>query len=160
MKLIPLMGCGVLLASLAGTCLAGGDQAATATTVPEILQVQHALRAKLDAPRGEYSRFDAEAVRKVEATQDQVFRMLDGVSSLDQLNQQQQVDLANKLELIKSTLLAQDGNRVICRVERKTGTNLTTRRCETVASRERNTAEARKYMTDHPSHIQQPEQGH
>lgn len=157
MKLISLMGCGVLLAGLAGTCLAGGSQAATATTVPEILQVQHALRAKLDAPRGEYSRFDAAAVRKAEATQDQVFRMLDGVTSLDQLNQQQRADLANALELIKSTLLAQDGNRVICHVERKTGTNLTSRRCETVASREKNMQESRKFMMDHPDHIAQPD---
>ncbi len=155
MKLLSLMGCGVLLASLAGTCLAG-ERPAPATTVPEVLQVQHALRAKLEAPRGEYSRFDAAAVRKVEATQDQVFRMLDGVSSLDQLNQQQQVDLANALELIKSTLLAQDGNRLICHIERKTGTNLTSRRCETVASREKNVQESRKYMMDHPDHIPQP----
>jgi hypothetical protein len=156
---LSLMGCGLLLASVAGTCLAGGDPAAT-PTVPEILQVQHALRAKLDAPDGVYSRYDAAVVRNVEATQDQVFRMLDGVSSLDQLNQQQRVDLSNKLELIKSTLLAQEGSRVICHVESQTGTHLASRRCETVADRQRNAAEARKFTGDHPDHIPQPEQGH
>ena len=160
MKPLLLMGCGLLLASMAGTCLAAGDRVATATTVPEILQAQHALRAQLDAPAGAYSRYDAAVVRQVEATQDQVFRLLEGVSSLDQLNQQQQVDLSNKLELIRSTLLAQEGSRVICRVERKTGTHLASRRCETVADRERNAAEARKFTGDHPDHIQQPEQGH
>ena len=85
-------------------------------------------------------------------------RYLDGVSSLDQLNGQQKVDLANSLELIKATLLAQEGGRVICRIESKTGTHLTTRRCESVADRERNAAEAQKYMRDHPDHIQQ--EGH
>lgn len=159
MKVSVLIGCGILLAGLAsGPSMAGGEQ--TVTTVPEILQVQHALRAKLDAADGDYARFDKGAVQQIETAQDRVFHILDGVTSLDQLNEQQNVELSNSLQLIKATLLAQEGSRVICHIERKTGSHLTTRRCETVADRERNAAEARKYMLDHPDHIQQPEQGH
>jgi hypothetical protein len=157
MKIIALIGCGVLLAGLAtGPGLAGQQVPAS---VPEILQVQHALRAKLDAPGG-VANFDKGAVQQIETAQDQVFHLLDGVSSLDQLNDQQKVDLSNSLQLIQATVLAQEGSRVICHVERKTGTHLATRRCESVADRERNAAETSKYMLDHPDHIQQPEQGH
>lgn len=150
MKLTSLLGCGVLLAGMAGACLASGDQ--PATTVPEILQVQHALRAKLDSPSGEYSRFDKESIRGMEAAQDRIFAILNGVTSIDQLNAQQKVDLSNALDQVKATLLAQEGNRVICHIERKTGTNLTERRCETVASRNRNVEESRTFMADHPHH--------
>jgi hypothetical protein len=146
MKLLSMIGCGVLLAGFAGACFADGDQGAT--TVPEILQMQHALRTKLESPSGEYSRFDEASVRKMEAAQDQVFRMLSGVTSMDQLNEQQKVELSNALDQVKATLLAQEDKRVICHIERKTGTNLTSRRCETVAQREANATEARRMM-DH-----------
>jgi hypothetical protein len=157
MKLLSLMGCGVLLVGLAGPCLASGDQATA--SVPDILQAQHALRVNLDTPDGPYARFDKDSVHRIEAAQDQVFHLLDGVASLDQLNDQQKVALANALESIRATLTAQEDSRVICHVERKTGTHLTSRRCESVADRERNAAEARKFTGDHPDHIQQP-QGH
>src|SRR6478672_191632 len=138
MKLLSLIGCGVLLASLAGTCLANGDEGAT--TVPQIL---HALRAKLESPSGEYSRFSESDIRKMEAAQDNVFRILDGVASIDQLSEVKKTDLSNSLDQVKATLLANENNRVICKIERKTGTNLTSRRCETVAQREANVLESR-----------------
>ncbi len=153
MKRISLLGFALLLAGTAGASLAGGDQ--RARTAPEILQTQHALRAKLDAPNGEYSRFDEAAVRKMESAQDRVFRLLNGVTSLDQLNEQQKVDLFNALDEIDATLLAKDGNRLICHIEPKLGTHLTERRCETVADREKNVKESRKFMMDHPDRIQQ-----
>jgi hypothetical protein len=146
MKLLSIIGCGVLLAGFAGACLADADQGAT--TVPEILQMQHALRAKLESPTGEYSRFSESDIRKMEAAQDQVFHMLSGVTSIDQLNDAQKTELSNALDQVKATLLANENSRVICKIERKTGTNLTSRRCETVAQRAANAAEARRQM-DH-----------
>jgi hypothetical protein len=110
--------------------------------------MQHALRAKLESPSGEYSRFSESDIRKMEAAQDHVFHILAGVTSIDQLNEGQKTDLSNALDQVKATLLANENNRVICKVERKTGTNLTSRRCETVAQREANAAEARRQM-DH-----------
>ncbi len=144
MKLLSLIGCGVLLASMAGTCLANGDEGAT--TAPEILQMQHALRAKLESPSGEYSRFSESDIRKMEAAQDEVFHILAGVNSIDQLNEGQKTELSNALDQVKATLLANENNRVICKIERKTGTNLTSRRCETVAQREANALEARRQI--------------
>ena len=100
-------------------------------TVSEILQFQHALRAKLDAPTGEYSNFDEDALARMKRAQDNVFHMFAGVTSLDQLNAEQKINVSNSLDEIKSILLANDGNRLICHRERKTGTNLVSRRCET-----------------------------
>jgi hypothetical protein len=139
-----LLGCGLLLASLAGTCFA--DDTAPATTAPQILQMQHALRAKLETPSGEYSRFSESDIRKMEAAQDRIFHILDGKTSIDQLNEGQKTDLSNALDQVKATLLANEDNRVICKIERKTGTNLTSRRCETVAQRKANSDEARRMM--------------
>jgi hypothetical protein len=147
MKLLSLIGCGVLLVGMAGSCLANGDEAAT--TVPQILQMQHALRTKLESPSGEYSRFSESDIRKMEAAQDSVFRILDGVTSVDQLNEGQKTELSNALDQVKATLLANENARVICKIERKTGTNLTSRRCETVAQREANMREARRQIDQH-----------
>lgn len=154
MNVLAKLGCGVLLAGLAIGPGVAGQQ--TAASVPEILQVQHALRAKLDTPGGDYAHLDKAALRQIETNQDRVFQLLDGVNSLDQLNDQQKVDLSNSLQQIQATLFAQESTRVVCHVERKTGTHLTSRRCETVADRDRNAADAQKYMLDHPDHIQQP----
>jgi hypothetical protein len=158
MNVPALLGCGVLLAGLAIGPGVAGEQ--TVASVPEILQVQHALRAKLDTPGGDYAHLDKSALQQIETAQDRVFQLLDGVTSLDQLNDQQKVDLSNALQGIQATLFAQDGSRVVCHVERKTGTHLTSRRCESIADRDRNAADAQKYMLDHPDHVQQPEQGH
>lgn len=146
MKFKSLVICGALLAGISGACLAADD--APATTVPQILQMQHALRTKLESPSGEYSRFSADQIRKMETAQDKIFRMLDGVSSTDQLNEGQKTELSNALDQVKATLLANEDNRVICHIERKIGTNLTSRRCETVAQRQANADEARRQM-DH-----------
>ena len=144
MKLKSLVVCGVLLAGLSGACLAA--DVGPATTVPEILQMQHALRAKLESPSGEYSRFDNAAIRKMEVAQDQIFQMLNGVTSLDQLSEVQKVDLSNALDQVKATLLSQEDNRVICHVEPKLGSHLTERRCETVAQRAQRARDSRETM--------------
>ncbi len=144
---LKLFVCGIVLASATGTCLAAADTAPAANapqSVAEILQFQHALRAKLEARDGEYSKFDESAVHRMESAQDQVFHMLNGVSSLSQLTQDQKINLSNALDQVKATLLANEDNRVICHRERKTGTNLLERHCETVAQRNANAEQANR----------------
>ncbi|MDB6164498.1 MAG: hypothetical protein JWL98_1930 [Xanthomonadaceae bacterium] len=146
MKFHLLVGCGVLLASLAGSSLAADSAAAPATTVPQILQMQHALRAKLETPSGEYSRYSENDIRKMERAQDQIFNILNGVTSLDQLSQVQKVDLSNNLDQVKATLLANEDNRLICHVEPKMGSHLTEKRCETVAQRQQRARDSQEVM--------------
>ena len=111
-------------------------------TPQEILTFQHELRAKLDAPTGEYKRYTSQQLETMKRAQDRVFAMLDGVESLDALNQAQRIELSNKLDEIKATLLAREDSRMICRLERRIGSNMMERRCETVASREERRREA------------------
>ncbi|NUS39629.1 MAG: hypothetical protein HOQ02_11490 [Lysobacter sp.] len=145
MKLHPLRS--LMLAALLSCAIAPAfaDDVAD-TTVPEILHTQHALREKLDNPTGEYSRFDADALTRMRQAQDKVFGMLNGVTSLDQLTVDRKIELSNALSQIKATLLANEGSRMICHRERKTGTNLLERRCETVAERDARAHDAQIMM--------------
>ena len=123
-------------------------------TPAEILQIQRALRERLERPSGEYSRFDDAAIQKMERAQDRVFSMLKGVNSIDQLTPYQKTDLSNALDEIKSTLLANEGNRQICHRERKTGTNLVALRCETMAEREARARDSNQQMSDFARTVQ------
>lgn len=117
-------------------------------SVSQILHDQKELRSQLDNPTGEYSRFSEADIAKMKRAQDDVFRMLSGVDSLDQLNLDQKTDLSNSLDQIKATLLADEGSRLICHRERKIGTNIVTKRCETVAEREARRKEADQGLRD------------
>jgi len=133
---------------------AGASQQAP-ETVASILSTQHDLRDRLEKRSGDYARYDDNAIRKMERAQDRIFQMLAGVTSLDQLNPTQKVDLSNALDEVKAVLLAKDDQRMICHIERKIGSNLSERRCETVAQRRANAEEARREMMNHPEHYDQ-----
>ena len=137
---------GVSLALSAGATFAQAPE--QPQTVSEILQFQHALRAKIDKANGEYSRFDEGQISRMRQAQDNVFHMLAGVDSLDELNETQKIQVSNSLDQIKAILLANEGNRLICYREKKTGTNLLTKRCETYADREARARDSQQQMID------------
>ena len=137
---------GVSLALSAGATFAQAPE--QPQTVSEILQFQHALRDKIDKPNGEYSRFDEGQLARMKKAQDNVFRMLSGVNSLDDLDENEKIEVSNSLDQVKAILLANEGNRMICYRERKTGTNLLTKRCETYADREAHARDSERAMRD------------
>ena len=132
MKFLPAkaLAFALLFATCAAPVLAADD------TVPDILQAQHALRDKLDNPNGEYSRFSPDDLTKMRQAQDEIFRMLAGVTSLDQLKEDQKVALSDELDEVKAALARNDANRLVCHREQKPGTNLVAKVCETVQERE------------------------
>ena len=123
-------------------------------TVPEILHTQHALRTKLDNPTGEYSRFSPNDLATMRHAQDKIFLMLDGVTSLDQLKPDQKIELSNQLDQVKATLTNNEGNRLICYRERRIGTNLLEKRCETVDEREARAHDSQQQMQDMAREVQ------
>jgi hypothetical protein len=137
---------GVSLALSAGAAFAQAPE--QPQTVSEILQFQHALRDKIDKPNGEYSRFNEGQIARMKTAQDNVFRMLSDVKSLDELSENQKIEVSNSLDEVKAILLANEGNRLICYRERKTGTNLLTKRCETYADREAHARDSERSMRD------------
>jgi len=149
-----LMTLAVALACASGVAFAADTQPAPAAasnqvapeTVASILATQHGLRERLERRSGEYAHFDDNAIRKMERAQDRVFEMLAGVTSLDQLNPEQKVNLSNALDEVKAVLLANENQRVICHMERKIGSNMIQRRCETVEQREANAREANRQI--------------
>jgi hypothetical protein len=161
MKLhVPMILFAAALASLTGVAFAADVAPATPTvessvqTPAEILQIQRALRERLEKPSGEYSRFDDAAIHKMERAQDRVFSMLKGIDSIDQLTPYQKTDLSNALDEIKATLLANESSRQICHRERKTGTNLVALRCETMAEREARARDSNQQMSDFARTVQ------
>lgn len=111
----------------------------------QILQEQREIRAESERSTGAYARFGHGALDKMQRAQDRIFKLLDGVDSLEQLDREQQVELFNSLEEVKAVLVENDGDRQICRRERKTGTTLRETRCATVAEREKITQGAREW---------------
>ena len=92
--------------------------------------------------------FSEADIAKMKRAQDNVFSMLSGVDSLDQLNLDQKTSLSNSLDVIKATLLSDEGNRLICHRERKIGTNIVAKRCETVAERNQHAKESQEQMRE------------
>lgn len=132
-----------------GLMLVTASASAFATDGPEtangIVQSQRELRSKLDAPSGEYSRFEPADVLRLRQAQDRIFALLGGITSLDQLDDAKKAQLAADLEAVRSIVAANAGNRLVCHREARIGTNITEKRCETVATRE---ARARQSQQD------------
>ncbi|MFL6591446.1 MAG: hypothetical protein ACJ8GK_01900 [Luteimonas sp.] len=141
-----------LALAMASSCAFAAEPApapaAPAQSVAEILSVQHGLRDRLERHSGEYARFDANAIARMEHAQDNVFAMLRGVDSLDQLSPNQRTELSNSLDEIKAILLANEGDRQICHRERRTGSNLIELRCETIAEREAHARDSKEAMRE------------
>lgn len=120
---------------------AAAHAVAATQPVEQVLRDQRALRAQLEKANGPYSRFSDSAVTKLEQEQDKVFRLLQGKSE-SQLGDSERAELDASLAQIKAILAANEGNRLICRRERKTGSNMVEMRCETVADRAARTSDA------------------
>ncbi|RDZ26783.1 hypothetical protein [Lysobacter silvisoli] len=123
----------------------------------QILQEQREIRAETERPTGAYARFDRNQIDKMQRAQDRIFRLLDGVDQVEQLDREKQVELFNSLEEVKAVLAANENDRQICRRERKTGTTLREVRCATVGERTKLTNEARDWKGD--SGVCAPESG-
>jgi hypothetical protein len=136
---------GALLVATSGFALAQAPQ----QSVADILKTQHDIRDRMDTHYGEYSRFDDASLVRMKRAQDKVFAMLDGVQSLDQLNDFQKTNLSNALDEIKAVLTANEGNRLICYRERKTGSNMIERRCETAAQREARARDSQEQLREY-----------
>ena len=113
--------------------------------VGQILQQQREIRAESERATGAYARFGHSALDKMQRAQDRIFKLLDGVDSLEQLDREQQAELFNALEEVKAVLAENDNDRQICQRERKTGSTLRHTRCATVAERARILEDARTW---------------
>lgn len=124
----------MLAAAAAALMLAMAPGAlAQAEKVSRILSQQKEIREASEAATGAYSRFEHDEKARLHATQDRIFTLLDGVSDVEQLREDQRVELFNALEQVKAILNANENDRQECWRERKIGTTMRETRCATVA---------------------------
>ena len=119
---------------------------ASANKVGQILEQQREIREQTEKSTGDYARFDPKALEQIEAAQDQVFTLLDGVSSVDQLPPDQQTQLFNALEEVKAVLADNEDDRQQCWREHKLGTTMKETRCATVAELRAVQQDTRDYL--------------
>ncbi|HSR64112.1 MAG TPA: hypothetical protein VLM17_00700 [Xanthomonadaceae bacterium] len=98
-------------------------------TAGEIVQSQQALRAQLGQRNGQYANLDPATTDKIRVAQDQVFQLLTGVGSLDQLDDAHRSELTRLLGDIKALLATQPAPGMLCRRERQIGSNMIKQRC-------------------------------
>ncbi len=116
------------------------------SNVQEILREQRAIQSETEGTTGNYSRFKPEAKQRLMRAQAKVFRLLDGNSTIDHLNELQKVELFNALQEVQAILEDNEKDRLICKRERKVGTTIRETRCATVAQREELEKGAREWL--------------
>ena len=137
----------VLVTSLL-LALASVSAIANVGKVGQILLQQREIRDESEHSTGAYARFGGETLGRMHAAQDRIFELLDGVSSVEQLNREQQADLFNALEEVKAIITENESNKQECWRESKLGTTLKQTRCATVAEREQIRQGARDWHSD------------
>lgn len=117
-----------------GLLLAAASAAAPCSVdrVGLILQQQREIREESERSLGAYSRFDRDALNRMQGAQDRIFHLLEGVASIEQLSRDQQVELFNALETVKAVIADNEGSRQKCWREHKLGTTLKQTRCATM----------------------------
>ena len=136
---------------LVGVLLLGLTVSAAASFGPppnarEILREQRAIQAETEGVTGAYSRLNPAAKERLTHAQGKVFRLLDGKSTVEHLNELQKVELFNALQEVQAILDDNEKDRLICKRERKVGTAIRETRCATVAQREELEKGAREWL--------------
>lgn len=135
----------VLLAASWVACAADKPPAGD-SSLPQMVERQHALKAQLDAGS---SGLTPRQVKQVRKAQDEFFSIAAGKETLDQLSIDEKIRIENALELINAqvddTRAASDGQNV-CWREKASGTNLKVTRCGTKAEMREAREGARDYL--------------
>lgn len=130
-----LVVCGVLafpLVSSAGTRPAAWK---FAESTPEAFEAQAAEVRKEMGTDGKYSAISVDDRTAVDTDLARIDALLKSKGSATKLNDAEQVDLMNAQERINAILTKNDGNRLICTLEPRTGSNFKQKICRTEAER-------------------------
>lgn len=97
---------------------------------------------------GRYGAISVDDRKAVEADLDRIEALLGPKDSPARLNDQQQVDLINAQERINAVLTKNDGNRLICTMEQRTGTRFKEKVCVTQRERDKIREDSQKAYRD------------
>ena len=97
---------------------------------------------------GQYGAISVNDRKAVEADLDRIEAILGSKDSVSKLNDQKQVDIVNAQERINAVLTRNDGNRLICTMEARTGTRFKEKVCVTARQREAIRRDSQKAFQD------------
>lgn len=98
--------------------------------------------------------------RRVSELSQDLREMLDGVESVEQLNNNAQTEVYNKTQALWAAVVGRDEDQVICRREHRIGTNFKTTRCRTVSEIREDQRSADRYLrTRGPGPMPDPTRG-
>lgn len=132
------------------TVASGATRESTGPTLAEIHEQQTELHADAVAGKGQFKDMSNEDRADVVKRQGEVLALIEGKSSLDDLNDIEKVRAFNLLESIKATLVKNEDERVICERHKPAGSNMTQRVCATVAERRRMQEVTSEALTKRP----------
>lgn len=113
-----------------------GQALAADPTVAEIRAQQQELREKLVQGDASLAALSAAERSQLQASQQRVFEILDSHDEAGRIHPAQRTQLTNELERISALMQGDDRNRLICKREKRTGSQRHVRVCKTVAERE------------------------
>ncbi|NKI34506.1 hypothetical protein HFP89_04925 [Wenzhouxiangella sp. XN79A] len=99
-----------------------------------------------DLEAGEPRELNRLEMRRVQEISKDLREMLDGVDSIDQLNNNAQTEVYNTTQALWAAVIGRDEDQVICRREHRVGTNFKSTRCRTVSEIREDQSSADRYL--------------
>ena len=97
--------------------------------VAKFLDYQRDVRD--DVKSSKFKHMDESSKEKLLAAQDEIFGLLKGKKSIDELTHEQQVELYNAQNLVAGILTDAELDRPVCKREKRVGSNMATTVCTT-----------------------------
>ena len=97
--------------------------------VAKFLDYQRDVRD--DVKSSKFKHMDESSKEKLLAAQDEIFGLLKGRKSIDELTHEQQVELYNAQNLVAGILTDAELDRPVCKREKRVGSNMATTVCTT-----------------------------
>lgn len=147
--LLGIAVCGVFAFPLVcNASAAKGEPWKFAVNTPEAFAVQAAAVRKDMGPDGRYREVNAAERAVVEAELEKIEGLLQHRGSAEKLDDKDQVELVNAQENINAVLTKNDGDRLICTLDQRTGTNFKVKTCMTAFQRAERTRKAQQGFQD------------
>lgn len=108
------------------------------------------IREGVLARNGRYRNLSEETRSELIRKQDFILRTIEGKESPDQLSEAQRLEVFNALEWMEAAINKTNEERLICRREKTTGSNMPTRVCKTEAQMREEQEEARRVLNERP----------
>lgn len=124
------------LVFMAPAALASDDRVQIVQELPEIRAAQDALKAALEKKDGPYARYSESQRKTLREQQSNIYGLIEGKQSVDELGEDNRLRLANLLMAQKSQLEQSPEDKMVCERVRVLGSNRPKLQCMSESRRE------------------------